>query len=1081
MGAEFTTDEWNRIESIFDAVADLEPAARQERLRELTADKPRLREHVESLLLYDAADSLPALSDPKPVANPAPVHQAGSEFHGYRLLYPLAISPASEVWCGESTDDQRPDVNRVAIKFLRDTTDERRLDRFRNEAMLLSQFRHPNIAEFLDCGRTDAGSPYIVTRFVVGKSLTEYADHHQLTATQRAELAMRVCEAVNYAHRYLVVHRDLKPSNILVTQDGRPVVLDFGISKVVSDEPELSGNGSLPALELTSTVERPMTPAYASPEQVRGEPVTTATDVHALGTILYELACGHHAFSQTAHPGFPKLFDRISSSLPKLPSEMVTESSLPLGVSPGEGVESAPVLLAALRGTTPRQLRRELRRGLDSIVMMALAKSPDDRYCSVSDLQSDLENFVARRPVRARVERDVLRASVRRQPLRWLAGTAIVMGTLAAVLTSFWWGQRLGDSQRELNDALAISQTERQRAESAMQNRTRANQTLGKVLGWQSDARSDDDANPIEFAEDASPAILAGVARRAAESRQFTSAFAALEQLSKADFAKEGLVQPTIDAAVAWQKLGRPTAGIQRLGDLIEPGTALARGLDKATLLDLKCIAMRLLMDAGRTDEANTWIDEQVDLGLPLWTELGARHALIVAESRMQVGWGNGCQEIIDELQSDPARFRMQPRDYAQLAYLKLKNQKLKPVESMDAKLRAAAASDPESHLWLLLLEEDAAKEFSSAEERRERLFSLGEVAESLDENHFGRLYSYAELAGVAEDESDSKTEQEWLERLWKIAEAIGELGTIQLAQSTVRLMDRSESSQQVLGYLEKLRPYRGTFRKYPYLERELVDHEFTAQFALGRFAKAEPLIEQLRLLEAELWGEKSYYYAYACAAVADTKERLGKSKDAEEATLTTTQSLRQVAKSGEFGYAVSFFAPIFSRQRNESSQPRHDWVERFIRHRDNEPATQLGMLAFHAEELLDKASSDARSVIQATLKQIESRSPLPDEQVIPALRICRLAAILGDFDRAKPLVDRHVESVDPARVDAAASCVILSTAAAGDLEKTYEIAKSWMNRLGDNNGHVRSSIWRIAESQSTKQAAERWNALLKK
>ena len=538
-GNQFTTDQWNRIQSVFDEVVDLDSDRRKQRLIDLTADSPEVRDQVESLLEYDVGESLPAVSNLTTTEHPASLHHPGMEIHHYRLLYPLAIRSDSEVWCAESQESEVATPTRVAIKFLRDTDNLRKLDRFRNEAIFLAQFRHPNIAEFLDCGRTAAGTPYIVTRFIVGKTVTEFSDHHQLNVKQRAELMMQICDAIIYAHRYLVVHRDLKPSNILVTNDGHPIILDFGISKVVNDD-TAKHEASPPAIQLTTTAERPMTPAYASPEQVRGEPITTATDIHALGLILYELACGHHAFSNTAHPTVGNLFDRISGSLPKPPSEMVHLPSIPLGTDHATAVQCEPVLLAALRGSTPRQLRRQMRRSLDSVTLKAIAKSPDDRYRSVADLRNDLENIVHSRPITARVDRDVIRSSIRKFPIGWVAFSSFVVCGLAALATNLWWQTQWKRQNHELVTVRSQAEAELRRAQSTDLEKEKVQQLFNRVLEWPSrDSRSanrladDSSAGPdsIPIPGDLSPRQLAKLARRAAENRDIQLAFALLKRL----------------------------------------------------------------------------------------------------------------------------------------------------------------------------------------------------------------------------------------------------------------------------------------------------------------------------------------------------------------------------------------------------------------------------------------------------------------------------------------------------------------------------------------------------------------------
>ncbi len=269
-----------------------------------------------------------------------------------------------------------------ALKLLQSgANSEEFLERFAHERQILASLTHPGIARLLDGGRSRDGRPYLVMEYVEGEALDRACDRRALDINARIVLFVEIAEAVAYAHRNLVAHRDLKPSNILVGDDGRPKLLDFGIAKALA---EASGED----LQHTRTGLRAFTPDYATPEQILGQPTSTATDIYQLGLLLYELLTGHRA--QHARDASQRaLEDAICNSEPIRPSERIG----------GDDRERC-----AARGTTPSALRRKLRGDLDNIVLRALRKAPERRYASANALIDDLERWRTGRPVRARPE-----------------------------------------------------------------------------------------------------------------------------------------------------------------------------------------------------------------------------------------------------------------------------------------------------------------------------------------------------------------------------------------------------------------------------------------------------------------------------------------------------------------------------------------------------------------------------------------------------------------------------------------------------------------------------------------------------
>jgi non-specific serine/threonine protein kinase/serine/threonine-protein kinase len=281
---------------------------------------------------------------------------------------------------------------RVAMKVISRGADEPLLmDRFRAERQILAKLEHPNIARLLDGGATEDGLLYFVMEYVDGKSLTEYCDSNNLSVSERIRLVSKLCEGVAYAHRNLIVHRDLKPDNILVTEDGTPKLLDFGIARI------LESSAIEDTADQTVTLVRMITPAYASPEQIRGESVGVASDVYALGVLLYELLTGRRPYR--VEPGWGETARIICEQEPMRASAAVASDT-------SEGTEQ----ISRWRNTTAEGLRKRLSGDLDNILAVALRKDPSHRYRSVDQFQQDLENHLNGRPVMARGDSALYRA-----------------------------------------------------------------------------------------------------------------------------------------------------------------------------------------------------------------------------------------------------------------------------------------------------------------------------------------------------------------------------------------------------------------------------------------------------------------------------------------------------------------------------------------------------------------------------------------------------------------------------------------------------------------------------------------------
>ena len=343
----------------------------------------------------------------------------------------------------------RPDLpgHRVALKRLSPTlVGDGFLARFRTERQILASLDHPFIARLLDGGEED-GRPYLVLEWVEGVSLDAFCDRRQLPVRSRMELFLGVCEAVAYAHRNLVVHRDLKPANVLVTANGTPKLLDFGIAKVLAAE-----NGE-EAAQLTRTGESALTPGYASPEQVSGHRVTPASDVYSLGVLLYELLTGHRPYRLTTG-NLDEIFRAIREQEPEAPSAVVKRPA-DAGVSAGENLPPTPEALAAARGSSPERLSRQLAGDLDVIVAMALRKDPARRYPTAAELAEDVRRYLTGLPVSARPDTPGYRARrfVRRHRTSVVASGLVVVSLAGGLGVALWKG--------------SVAREERARAERA--------------------------------------------------------------------------------------------------------------------------------------------------------------------------------------------------------------------------------------------------------------------------------------------------------------------------------------------------------------------------------------------------------------------------------------------------------------------------------------------------------------------------------------------------------------------------------------------------------------------------------------
>jgi serine/threonine-protein kinase len=431
--------EWSEIERVFQAALEVPPAERNDWLTEHCGAAHELRHEVESLLAAESAsaDFLSPSDLPKAasmlLSEQTQLDQIGRHIGRFTILKELGRGGMGVVYLAARDQDEFRQT--VALKLIRrglDTDDI--LRRFRNERQILASLNHPNIGKLFEGGTSDDGLPYFVMEYIDGRQLLQYCNEHELSVADRLKLFCSVCAAVQHAHQNLIIHRDLKPSNILVTAAGEVKLLDFGVAKVLN--PDLTDD----AFTHTRAAARVMTPEYASPEQIRGEHVTTATDIYSLGVILYELLTGIKPYSlKVTSP--EELSRAICEVEPSKPSSVgswqraVSSSDDRHSVTHGQPVQKLNFKI---------QNAKLLRGDLDNIILKALRKDPDRRYKSVEQFSEDIRRHLDGLPVIAVKDTFSYRAGkvIRRHKLGFAATLIIVVALLGGVVATLWQARR---------------------------------------------------------------------------------------------------------------------------------------------------------------------------------------------------------------------------------------------------------------------------------------------------------------------------------------------------------------------------------------------------------------------------------------------------------------------------------------------------------------------------------------------------------------------------------------------------------------------------------------------------------------
>jgi len=435
--------DWDRLAEAFDELETMPEMDREARLAQIAAKDRDLAEELRELLgEYDADRQLEIerlFTDDTPQWEQRSV---GRQVGPYRLVEVLGRGGMGEVFLAERTDGEFE--QHVALKLVRSAFDDPQArSRFRAERQILARLQHPSVARLLDGGVSDDGAPYLAMEFIRGEEITDYCDRLELGVTDRLELLIQVCKAVHSAHRQLVIHRDLKPSNIMVDGDGEVKLLDFGIAKILSPDGTDSAG-------LTQTGAFLLTPEYASPEQVAGEPIGTSSDVYAIGLVAYRLLTG--LAGQPVETRSPVgIQQAVCLTTPRTMSQAVCDD---VGGSADDR--------ARLRGgLSSAGLSRRLAGDLDVIIEKALRKEPDRRYLSAEDLAADLRRHLARKPVEARGDRFGYRAArfVSRHKAAVLATSAAFIALAVSLLVSL---TSLDAARRSEARAVAEAESSRQ-------------------------------------------------------------------------------------------------------------------------------------------------------------------------------------------------------------------------------------------------------------------------------------------------------------------------------------------------------------------------------------------------------------------------------------------------------------------------------------------------------------------------------------------------------------------------------------------------------------------------------------------
>ncbi len=471
---------------------EIEPAKRREFL-DNAGTTAEIRAEIESLLSFEAvsADFMSLAitdfsKDFPPEIDADEISLVGQEVGIYKIVGELGFGGMGAVYLAERSDGKFS--QRVAVKMLKREFNVEKIRRnFKREKEILAKLNHPNIATLLDAGTTADGVPYLVMEYIEGVPIDNFCENNNLSLNLRLKLFNKVCDAVQFAHRNLIIHRDLKPSNILVTEKGEPKLLDFGISQLLGAE-DLTDKTAI-------TIFGAMTPEYASPEQIKGETVTTATDIYSLGVVLYKILTNSHPFDLKGKTT-GEVLKTISENEPIMPSK-----SEPLAVAGGlrrrselvaENSDNKHQPPATVGGSD----RSKLKGDIDTIILKSLRKEPERRYDTVEQFAADIWRFIDGLPVLARRATVSYRASkfFRRNKLAAIAGTIVFLSLITGIAVAIWQADVARKQTDFATKMQSQSELETERAKSEEEKAKKISQFMFKVISY---------ANPAWYAEGA--------------------------------------------------------------------------------------------------------------------------------------------------------------------------------------------------------------------------------------------------------------------------------------------------------------------------------------------------------------------------------------------------------------------------------------------------------------------------------------------------------------------------------------------------------------------------------------------------
>lgn len=397
------SNNWDKIKELFQQAAELASEERKDFLNRECAGDSALQNEVESLLeSFNKTENFletPHLKTLDLIIQDDSNALLGKRVGNYQIEKKIGDGGMAVIYSAVRIDDQFK--KNVAVKFIKRGMDtDEIIKRFRTEQQALASLEHPNIARIIDGGTTENGLPYFVMELIEGVPIHEYCNINKLSTTERLKLFQRVCSAVEYAHRNLIVHRDIKMSNILVTSEGEPKLLDFGIAKLLDHSSEKT--------QFTRTGMRLMTLEYASPEQLQGGQITTATDIYSLGIVLFELLTDHKPFKfKNSSPA--EIENVICNIIPKKPSTVINEIHNTL-LKDGEKITISPETVSTSRRENFQKIKKRLNGDIDNIVLKAIKKEPERRYSSVEQLSEDIRKYFAGLPITAQKDSALYRA-----------------------------------------------------------------------------------------------------------------------------------------------------------------------------------------------------------------------------------------------------------------------------------------------------------------------------------------------------------------------------------------------------------------------------------------------------------------------------------------------------------------------------------------------------------------------------------------------------------------------------------------------------------------------------------------------